>query len=355
VAAGGAVVAVRNAPVRPPGRTTAAAREAFAAGVTSLFASPGGRARIVPDAGPSLRAALNALVPPPIRIAVDDGMVGAAASAVPPEIGVIERRVEGQSIFFVANTSNTARRLRVGFGAAGQVVEWWHPMTGQHAPLVTDARGDVTIALAPYESRFLVRTGARGRGASSDADWLAPAETAPMRVLGPWQVRAGDERWPQDGTAMHGWDEREALRYFSGVATYETTVTMTARELHGQRTWLDFGEGTTVEERPRRNGYRAWLDGPVREAAVVEVNGQRVGSVWAPPYQLDITGALRPGTNAVRVLVGNTAMNHMAGRALPDYRLLNLRYGERFVPQDMDQVRALPSGLTKPVRVLTGR
>jgi hypothetical protein len=274
---------------------------------------------------------------------------------VPSEIGVIERRVDGQSIFFVANTSNAARRLRVDFGAAGQAIEWWHPMTGQHAPLVTDARGDVTIALAPYESRFLVRTGARGRGVSSDEGWLAPASTGPARVLGPWQVRAADETWQQEGADAGGWERRDPLRHFSGVATYETTVTMAARELHGQRTWLDFGEGTTVEERPRRNGYRAWLDGPVREAAVVEINGQRVGSVWAPPYQLDITGALRPGPNAIRILVGNTAMNHMAGRAQPDYRLLNLRYGERFVPQDMDQVQALPSGLTRPVRVLTGR
>ncbi len=45
-------------------------------------------------------------------------------------------------------------------------------------------------------------------------------------------------------------------------------------------------------------------------------------------------------------------MNHMAGQSLPNYRLLNLRYGERFVPQDMDQVQVLPSGLTAPVRLV---
>jgi hypothetical protein len=37
--------------------------------------------------------------------------------------------------------------------------------------------------------------------------------------------------------------------------------------------------------------------------------------------------------------VANVAINHMAERALPDYRLLNLRYGNRFEPQDMDKVR----------------
>jgi hypothetical protein len=39
----------------------------------------------------------------------------------------------------------------------------------------------------------------------------------------------------------------------------------------------------------------------------------------------------------------------MANRALPDYRLLNLRYGTRFEPQDMDHVRAMPSGLLGPI------
>ena len=33
------------------------------------------------------------------------------------------------------------------------------------------------------------------------------------------------------------------------------------------------------------------------------------------------------------------------------YRLLNLRYGERFQAQTMDQVKPLPSGLLGPVRV----
>ena len=47
-------------------------------------------------------------------------------------------------------------------------------------------------------------------------------------------------------------------------------------------------------------------------------------------------------------------MNHMAGQSPPNYRLLNLRYGERFVPQDMDQVQVLPSGLTAPVRLVLG-
>jgi len=42
----------------------------------------------------------------------------------------------------------------------------------------------------------------------------------------------------------------------------------------------------------------------------------------------------------------------MAGHALPDYKLLNLRYGERFQPQDMDKVQPIPSGLIGRVTLI---
>jgi hypothetical protein len=43
----------------------------------------------------------------------------------------------------------------------------------------------------------------------------------------------------------------------------------------------------------------------------------------------------------------------MAGHALPDYRLLNLRYGERFQPQDLDKLQPAASGLLGRVRLIS--
>ena len=96
---------------------------------------------------------------------------------------------------------------------------------------------------------------------------------------------------------------------------------------------------------------RAYLEGPVREAAEVYVNGQRAGVVWHPPYTIDVTSLLKAGTNELRIVVGNTAINSLASRALPDYRLLNDRYGERFIPQGMDNLQPLPSGLLGGLRL----
>ena len=79
---------------------------------------------------------------------------------------------------------------------------------------------------------------------------------------------------------------------------------------------------------------------------------QRAGSVWCPPYTVEVTGLLKRGDNKIRILVANTAVNHMAGRSLPDYRLLNQRYGKRFDPQDMDKIQPIPSGLLGPIRLI---
>lgn len=100
---------------------------------------------------------------------------------------------------------------------------------------------------------------------------------------------------------------------------------------------------------------QAELAAPVRESAVVYVNDRRAGSVWCPPYALDVSSLLKPGENRFRIVVANLAVNYMAGRAQPDYRLLNLRYGVKFEPQDMDQIRPVPAGLMGPIRLVAFR
>jgi hypothetical protein len=60
---------------------------------------------------------------------------------------------------------------------------------------------------------------------------------------------------------------------------------------------------------------------------------------------------LKPGPNEVRIVVGNTAINSLSGRAMPDYRLLKDRYGELFSPQDMNNLRPLPSGILRGIEI----
>ena len=68
VEAGGIVIATRQAPVRPPGRSTWPHATASRRARRRLFSRGDGRTTVTSDAGPALRRALNERVPPPIRI-----------------------------------------------------------------------------------------------------------------------------------------------------------------------------------------------------------------------------------------------------------------------------------------------
>jgi hypothetical protein len=76
------------------------------------------------------------------------------------------------------------------------------------------------------------------------------------------------------------------------------------------------------------------------------------GSIWKPPYELEISGKLHPGQNHLKIVVGNLAINTMAGHSLPDRTLLNSKYGVRAIPQDMENLEPLPSGLLGPLRLV---
>ena len=206
------------------------------------------------------------------------------------------------------------------------------------------------IIIEPYASRVLV---------FSKRNLAAPTSTAMVQVPSPidlsndWSVTIGENAKPFVMDHLQSWTENESTRYFSGTATYEKELTVPTEFLQsGIAVKLDFGEGKAIPEQNLRSGMQAWFDPPVREAAVVYINDRRAGSVWCPPYALDVSAFLRPGGNKIRIVVANLALNHMAGRRLPDYRLLNLRYGERFQAQDMDKVQSIPSGLLGPIRVI---
>jgi hypothetical protein len=90
----------------------------------------------------------------------------------------------------------------------------------------------------------------------------------------------------------------------------------------------------------------------VREAAIVYLNGKRVGSVWCSPYRLDITGLTHAGENTLRIVIANLAINALAAQSPPDYRALIAKYGDRFQDQDMKNIQPLPSGILGPVRIV---
>jgi hypothetical protein len=282
-----------------------------------------------------------------LRVLTDETkLADAMHAALPPdvaaakEIGFIHRKLADADIYFLANTSNQPVKTQAKFRVEGMRAQQWNPFTGEAA----DAGGNaIAFDLAPYESRVVVFS----KQSAAPNTTAAPARTAP--IVPSWTL-AFPGATAHALPALHSWTEEDGRRLYSGEATYETTVNVPA----GHKWVLDFGEGTPVATPERRSGsgMRAMFDGPVREAAVVYVNGKRAGSVWCAPYELDITPLLKAGSNAVKVVVYNSALNHMAGSPLPDYKELTAKYGERFQAQDMQAVTPQPSGLLGKVAIM---
>jgi hypothetical protein len=67
---------------------------------------------------------------------------------------------------------------------------------------------------------------------------------------------------------------------------------------------------------------------------------------------LDITTLVHSGKNTLEIHVTNTAINELAGQPARDYTALNARFGQRFDPQDMDNLKPIPSGVLGPVKLL---
>jgi hypothetical protein len=265
----------------------------------------------------------------------------AADVATAPEVGFIHRHLPFAEVYFLANTSNHPVNSPAAFRVKDLNAQWWDPFTGKIA-----AAPSTNLDLAPYESRVLVFSKER----------LAPtphtAAAPPVELSTGWKVTFPNQT--VDMQTLRSWTDDEATKYFSGQAAYERAVTVPEGMLRGT-VFLSFGEGTPVATDDRRAGagMRAMFESPVHEAAVVYVNGKRAGSVWRPPYELDVTSLLHAGENSIRIVVANLALNAMAKGPLPDYRQLNAKYGERFQAQDMNQVKPIPSGLLGPIRLVT--
>jgi alpha-L-rhamnosidase len=337
---GGVLIATRRTPSGAPGflATTAEIDEVQAIS-QRLFEGPHVLARRVEDTAVS--AALTHALRPDL-----------AVSPAVPELGFVHRRMRDADIYFLANTSNRPQRTTATLRVDHLQGEWWDPMSGAIRPAVTQAWGEagtrVEVDLPPYGSRVLVFSkGARSARSADQGRAVVP----PLDLSSDWRVTFGTNQSSVFMDTLRSWTDDRATRYFSGVATYEKTVRVPEAMLTGGLdVWLDFGEAAPVE--PQGTRFQAWLNPPVQEAAVVYLNGRRAGSVWCPPYALDVTTFLRPGENGLRVEAANVAVNHMAGQSLPDYRLLNLRYGIRFEAQDMDKVQVVPSGLRGPIRLI---
>ncbi len=277
-------------------------------------------------------------------------------SPTAPEIGVVHRHAEGGEIYFVANTSNQPKSVKASFRVENMQPEIWNPMSGlvSPVPIADKSAGATTVMLdmPPYGSTMVVFT-KRTLPALTPIPFVASLPP-PMDLNKDWAVTFDKDGKPIALDKLTSWSEIPGRANFSGIATYEKTMSLPANLLQdGLSLSFDFGQPTALPA-DGGQGFRAALEGPVRESAVLYINDKRIGSVWSPPYSIDVTGQFKVGKNKVRIEVANLAMNYMAGIKLPNYNYAGVtqQFGNRFQPQGLNSVQVLPAGLLGPVRLV---
>ena len=187
------------------------------------------------------------------------------------------------------------------------------------------AQGQSTILRAWQPGRFECRT-ADGKSKVTE---VRDFPQAPV-VNGPWKVRfdpaaggPGEVEFP----ALADWSTRpeDGIRFYSGTAGYRTTFPFSPPEHHQSTDWfLDLDR--------------------VEVMASVKLNGQDLGILWKPPYRIDVTKFLRPGTNDLEVSVVNLWINRQIGdESLPEDCDRNPNGTLRAWPQWVQENKPSPS------------
>lgn len=358
--------------------------------------SPGDTAAIplIPDVS-KLPQALNAAAPPDFSLAATDDWTRS-------QVGFIRRKLPNADVYFVTNTSNQPIDTSASFATSFHAGERWDTDTAAVSPA---SATNQPIHLAAYESRVFVFSNSGHPSAPANAENGAPLASAgvpagatptgvPPGILNSidlstaWRISFPGIHKTLDQATLTDWTASPDTLHYSGEAIYTRDVTL--QRAANEPVYLEVLGGQPVPGAPNAPpehgpqpgvlgpdglpnpritrpgpGMRAWYDPPVREAALVFINGAPAGALWHPPYRLEVGKLLRAGSNHIEIRVFNTAIN--AWSALPphDYGPLIAKYGDRFQMQDIcapgsdwathcvSTLKPLPSGLLGDVRLTT--
>ncbi len=275
-----------------------------------------------------------------------------AITGTPPgPVESIHRREGDSDIYFIANIDDHPADVVAHFRVTGKVPELWHPedASEQTAGQWKDngTLTDLPLSLGPNQSIFVIFRHAAGADhiasattLPTDADLFIsadnnvhlqsaaagscdlqyasghkqsialPASPAPMILSGKWEVHFPTNSGTPQAIALdplQSWTERSepGVKYFSGSATYSKEFQVSSDFIHAnQRVILDLGQ--------------------LADIATAKLNDHDLGILWTPPFRVDVTDAIVPGTNHLEITITNTWRNRLIG---DEQQPLDLQWG----------------------------
>jgi hypothetical protein len=243
----------------------------------------------------------------------------------------IHRTTPEADIYFITNRHGRDVRSDCSFRIIDSTPQLWNPVDGGQKAKINYRKEDnrliVPLRFEAFQSWFIVfpRNTRLLQPAVRDN---FPEQSIILELTGEWDL-AFDTHWGGPSRIrfdrLQDWSQSDdkQIRYYSGKAVYAKNFDYTAA-----------AEG------------RVCLDlGVVKNIARVVLNGQDLGIVWTAPWQVDVSAALKNGSNQLTIEVINLWPNRLIGDAglSPDKRFTNTNISFK------KDAPLLPSGLLGPV------
>jgi hypothetical protein len=245
-----------------------------------------------------------------------------------------------EEIYFIVNTTDKQVEASCTFRVTQGAPQLWDPVTAEIRPLPEFSRQEKTtlvpLRFEPYQSFFVVFR-KKGSGFSVQGSGVNFSGLNPVQELaGSWDVTFDPACfYPDNGTGgkmtftnLCDWTAHSdpALKYYSGKATYRKT--------------FDYPEPRTLTP--------LFLSlGTVHDMARVRLNGHDLGVVWCAPWRVDISKAVREGSNDLEIEVVNLWPNRLINdSAKPE---VERRTWTVIKTPYTAKSKLLPSGLLGPV------
>ena len=259
-------------------------------------------------------------------------------------LSCIRRARNGDYFYFISNLQEKDIDEWITMGKKAKFATFYQPMNGDVRKAGirqnTDGMSEVRMQLKSGESIILYLS-------DTDNSHLIPysymnyaSET--IQELNGWTLRFTASA----PTSIH--------------KTYKMAVPTSWTELGDNNLNETMATGcyTTLFNYKEKKGRTIILDlGDVRETARVSINGKDVATLFAVPYQVDITDYVRKGQNTLEISVSNLGANRISKldkegvewRKFNEINVVDLNYkNTRY-----DQWAPMPSGLCSSVRLRT--
>lgn len=245
-------------------------------------------------------------------------------------------RKDGEKeIYFISNQENTERELTFTFRDKAKTARIYDPVNDIFIKLnnIQSSADETffTYKLAPHQSIVVLFNEKDGYTLErSGVNWSTYQTVQDLSTN--WRVKfdpnLGGPASQADFPSLTDWTVNidSNIKYYSGTANY--TKTFNYKATGKEKVWLNLGQFSSIAE--------------------VKLNGVDLGTVWTPPFRVDLSESLKVGENKLEVSVTNTWGNRLIGDShLP----VDKRITKTTAPFRLAGKPLYPAGLLGPVTI----